>query len=371
MSPSRSSSPSPVVAVDRALSDLRRGGAVLITGDAPVLAAAAEAATPDLMPRLTALAGTPPALALTGRRAHVLGLTGDDSAPVVLVHHRDGWTAEQVQHHADPLTSHPDPVSGTRVSLPERDSPVAAAVQLAKHARLLPAALVAPVDTPTPAVLAAEHGLLTVTADQVLGHETRVAQGLSAVSEARVPLVDAENTRIIAFRPEDGGAEHLAIVVGPLRPAHAPVLVRLHSECFTGDLLGSMRCDCGDQLRGALRALAAEGGGVLIYLAQEGRGIGLVNKLRAYRLQDAGFDTIDANLQLGFDDDERVYLPAVEILRRLGVAQVRLLTNNPLKVEALRRHGLDVVERVRHAFPANGHNEPYLRAKAQRAGHLF
>src|SRR5204862_6110168 len=127
-----------------------------------------------------------------------------------------------------------------------------------------------------------------------------------------------------------------------------PVLTRLHSECFTGDLLGSLRCDCGDQLRGAIAEISRAGSGVLLYLAQEGRGIGLVNKLRAYQLQDAGFGTVDANEQLGFDGDERVYLPAAEMLRQLGFASVRLLTNNPAEVAALERYGIGIGERVPH-----------------------
>ena len=149
------------------------------------------------------------------------------------------------------------------------------------------------------------------------------------------------------------------------------MLARLHSECFTGDLLGSLRCDCGDQLRGAIAQINEAGGGVLLYLAQEGRGIGLVNKLRAYELQDSGFDTLDANLQLGFDDDERVYLPAAEMLRLLGISRIRLMTNNPAKVEGLARHAITVTERVPHIFPSNGHNALYLRTKATRSGHLF
>jgi GTP cyclohydrolase II len=185
-----------------------------------------------------------------------------------------------------------------------------------------------------------------------------------------VPLADAENARLVAFRPRDGGGEHLAIVIGAPDPADA-VLVRLHSQCFTGDLLASLRCDCGEQLRGAIAAIARAGGGVLLYLPQEGRGIGLVNKLRAYQLQDAGFDTLDANEQLGFDADERVYLPAAEMLRQLGFLQVRLLTNNPDKVAALERCGIRIVERVPHVFPANGHNERYLRTKATRSGHFL
>jgi GTP cyclohydrolase II len=162
----------------------------------------------------------------------------------------------------------------------------------------------------------------------------------------------------------------LAILIGSPDPA-TPVLVRLHSECFTGDLLASLRCDCGDQLRGAIAAIAQAGGGVLLYLAQEGRGIGLINKLRAYQLQDAGFDTLDANEQLGFDFDERVYLPAAEMLRQLGFATIHLLTNNPEKVAALERYGVSVAERVPHVFPSNGHNERYLRTKATRSGHFL
>jgi GTP cyclohydrolase II len=190
------------------------------------------------------------------------------------------------------------------------------------------------------------------------------------VAEARVPLAGAERTHVVAFRPTDGGQEHLAIVVGEPPPGE-PALVRLHSECFTGDLLGSLRCDCGDQLRGAVDEIARAGRGILLYLAQEGRGIGLVNKLRAYRLQDADADTVDANEMLGYDADERIYLPAAEMLRQLGFTRVRLMTNNPAKVDDLARSGIVVVERVPHAFPANGHNEFYLATKRRRSGHLL
>jgi GTP cyclohydrolase II len=246
-------------------------------------------------------------------------------------------------------------------------------VQLAKHARLLPAVIVATLDLPEKDDVVAwstRHDLLMVDAGDIFQYDNTAGRTLKAVSEARVPLADAENTRIIAFRPLDGGVEHLAIIIGEPDPTK-PVLARIHSECFTGDLLGSLRCDCGDQLRGAIAEIASGGAGILIYLAQEGRGIGLVNKLRAYQLQDQGFDTLDANEQLGFDADERVYIPAARMLRQLGFAKVRLLTNNPEKVAALSRWGVDVVERVPHAFPANKHNEQYLRTKATRGGHTF
>ena len=167
------------------------------------------------------------------------------------------------------------------------------------------------------------------------------------------------------------GAVHLALVSGELGDGDQ-VLTRVHSECVTGDALGSLRCDCGIQLRTALRAITAEGRGVLIYATgHEGRGIGLVNKLRAYRLQDEGFDTLEANERLGFARDERLYGIAARMLTLLGFNSVRLLTNNPLKVEALEVAGISVAERVPHAFPANTHNYDYLRTKAEKAGHLL
>ena len=251
----------------------------------------------------------------------------------------------------------------------------AAAVDLVKLARLLPAALSAPLDIPLgtpfdPRLWATGRGLRAVSTGEVAAYRHAAARTLAKVTESRLPLAGAEDTRIIAFRPHDGGIEHLALMIGQPDPDEA-VLTRLHSECFTGDLLGSLRCDCGDQLRGAVTAIAEAGAGLVLYLAQEGRGIGLVNKLRAYALQDRGADTLEANQQLGFDADERVYLPAAEMLRLLGIERVKLLTNNPEKVSALTRCGILVEDRVPHTFPSNQHNEVYLGTKARRFGHLF
>src|SRR6185437_11268514 len=162
----------------------------------------------------------------------------------------------------------------------------------------------------------------------------------------------------------DGGPEHYAIVIGQ-SSTQSPVLARLHSECFTGDLLGSLKCDCGEQLRGAIKEISNAGNGILLYLAQEGRGIGLINKLRAYRLQDQGFDTIEANERLGFEADERRYAIAARMLKLLGYNAVRLMTNNPDKVAALEAEGVKVTARVRHAFPHNAHNRAYLETKAK------
>ncbi len=371
--------PVSLLAVDRAVSEVRRGGFVAVRGGGgiAVLAQAAEAVTRDALARLTAIARSAPVVAVTARRAAVLGLA-ETVGKIVTLAGAEGLSAEVIRDLADPLSDDPlpDAVRG-KLTVAVRNTPTfdceSAAVALMKLARLLPSAVAARIADPTADDLAAwtaRHDLLLVDCGDIFQYDSTAARTLRAVGSARVPLIDTHETRIIAFRPLDGGLEHLAIVIGA--PAKdRPVLTRLHSECFTGDLLGSLRCDCGSQLQGAIKEIAAAGSGILIYLAQEGRGIGLVNKLRAYELQDRGFDTMDANEQLGFDADERVYLPAAQILRQLGFTRVRLMTNNPDKVAALGDCGIKVEERVPHAFPSNRHNEAYLRTKAARGGHVF
>jgi GTP cyclohydrolase II len=364
----------PLIAVDRALGELRRGGMAVISSGAPgtgthILVQAAEATTPHSLDQLATLAAAMPMLAITQRRAAALDLEAAHGR-VTALQVPDGMHAQDVRDIADPL-------SAISFRLPPFAAPataiepcLAAAVELTKLARLLPAALAAAIAVPAKDMQAwlAEHDLIAVSVADVVAYQENVARTLKPVSQARVPLAGAEDARVVAYRPSDGGIEHLAIVIGEPKE---PVLIRIHSECFTGDLLGSLRCDCGDQLRGAIQQISREGAGVLIYLAQEGRGIGLVNKLRAYQLQDDGADTVEANEQLGFDADERVYLPAAEVLKDLGFRRVRLMTNNPEKVTALAHFGIDVVERVPHAFAANPHNERYLATKAKKSGHLF
>jgi GTP cyclohydrolase II len=356
--------------VDHAIADLRRGEAILLShAGTSLVVEAAEWFTAAGLQRLARLTGGKLSLALTRRRAAALGLAEAPDTPggTVIIPIPEGSEVDFLRDLADPAAR----ANAAALAGPASVAPAAAdaAVELTKLARLLPAVVMGPVDARVAAELVGE-GIHALQAAEIPAYQARAAQSLRAVAEARVPLVDAENTKIIAFRPSDGGNGHIAILIGDPDPVK-PVLVRLHSECFTGDLLGSLRCDCGDQLRGAVAEIARTGSGVLLYLAQEGRGIGLVNKLRAYNLQDAGLDTFDANEQLGFDADERVYLPAAEMLRQLGFPRVRLLTNNPDKVAALIRCGIDVVERVPHVFPSNAHNARYLHAKATRHGHLL
>lgn len=271
--------------------------------------------------------------------------------------------AARIRAIADPTADLATPLKGpfeaVREDLPEA---FAASVKLAKLAGLLPAAIVRRAG--------AGGDAITVSVRDILSYEKDAAANLKLVTRARVPLEGAEQAELVAFRADDGAPENIAILINR-PPTPGPVLTRLHSECFTGDLLGSLKCDCGQQLRGAVETISKAGGGVLLYLAQEGRGIGLINKLRAYKLQDQGFDTIEANERLGFEADERLYAIAARMLALLGYKSVRLLTNNPAKVAGLEAAGIAVTQRVRHAFPANLHNRAYLKTKAEKAGHLF
>tara|TARA_Y100000782_G_scaffold55412_1_gene61492 strand:- start:10103 stop:11266 length:1164 start_codon:yes stop_codon:yes gene_type:complete len=365
-----------LVTVSRAVADLRRGEIVLVQGHDngeahSVAVIAAEPLSQHGLERLCDIAGndTAPAIVIPRVRAKSLGQACKDDPFIAFVSAtQSGVDANRLGEIANPLLD--------LDALPDGDwRPISmaehAAIRLAKLARLLPAVVTVPVSADQLETLARAQNLLVLQSESINGYENASAASLRQVSEARVPLEDAENVTVIAFRPEDGGQEHLAIVIDePVKDK--PVLIRLHSECFTGDLIGSLRCDCGPQLRGAISEIAKSGqGGIVLYLRQEGRGIGLVNKLRAYALQDRGFDTLDANEELGFDADERVYRPAAEMLRQMGFESVRLLTNNPEKLTGLESWGVTVSERVPHKFPSNGHNEFYLQTKKDRAGHLF
>jgi GTP cyclohydrolase II len=345
-------------AVLRAVDALRRGWPVRVRlrDGSALLVLATETAQREELDRWPGLC-----LILTARRGAALHLPlHDERALAVAVSPEDDLAilaslADATQDLARPLRG------------PWRTIPVpkgaAAALRLAKAARLLPSVF------SVPAGNGFADDAIEVESAAIERFESAEAASLRIVVEARLPTALAENGRLIAFRAEDGDGEHLAFIIGDPKP-HEPVLARLHSECFTGDLLGSLRCDCGEQLRGAIARMREEGG-ILLYLRQEGRGIGLLNKLRAYRVQDEGFDTLDANLRLGFEADERLFAPAARMLTLLGYRRVRLLTNNPDKVAGLAAEGIEVTERVPHAFPAHAHNEEYLRTKAKRSGHYL
>ncbi len=364
--------------VGRAAADLRRGLTVAIsdgTGGFAVMRAAenlSNAGLEELRGLGAEVEGAVAQILLTAQRAEVLHIVHRHEAAALPLEER--YDAASLNNLADPTSDLANPMRGPFSADKAAPAPAAlASISLCKHARLLPASVVVSGAKEVGAALrlwTEEHDVLSVAADDVEIFTATQARALRVVTSARVPLEGAENSRIVAFRPPDGGVEHLAIVVGD--PAtQDPVLTRIHSECFTGDLLGSLKCDCGEQLRGAIKQMGDQGGGVLLYLAQEGRGIGLINKLRAYQLQDQGFDTIDANERLGFEADERIFRPAAEMLRLLGFGKVRLMTNNPEKIDGLAASGIDVIERVEHSFPSNAHNEYYLSTKRRRSGHLL
>ncbi len=353
----------PAEMLARARADLRMGAPVVLeAGGTAALVVAAETITAERLADLRMIGEVD--LAVTSRRAETLKARAydEDLARIALPSDADlRW----VRATADPSADLDYPMKGPYRT---RRGGVAAvhraAIALCKQARLLPAALVvalqpgARVPAGVTVLAAAEVPPDHATADMV------------EVAAARVPLAVSEAGRVRVFRPLDAGEEHYAVEIGaPDRLK--PVLCRLHSACFTGDLIGSLKCDCGAQLRAALAQIGEEGAGVLLYLNQEGRGIGLANKLRAYALQDQGFDTVEANHRLGFEDDERDFRIGANMLKRMGFSQVRLMTNNPAKVAMMDSCGLQVVERVPLKVGLTPQNAGYLRTKAAKSGHLL
>jgi GTP cyclohydrolase II len=349
----------------RARADLRMGLPVVIEIDGVAgLVAAAETVT---RARLGDLRGFGPLrLAITPRRAETLKARAysDHVARIVVP---DDVDVDWIVGLADPKDDLMKPMKGPLMTERGGDESVArAAIALAKSAMLLPAALVVIVEDG--AAVAAQHGLTRV--DLTDRPDDPPLTALREIVSARVPLEVSDAGRLHIFRPEDGGEEHYAVEIG--RPDRSePVLARLHSACFTGDLLGSLKCDCGPQLRAALAAMGENGTGVLLYLNQEGRGIGLANKMRAYSLQDQGFDTVEANHRLGFEDDERDFRIGSEILAQMGFSAVRLMTNNPAKVAMMEANGIRVAERVPLQVGRGAHNTDYLDTKAAKSGHLL
>lgn len=347
-------------AAARAIDALRRGWPVNIASPAQAIAVLAIETADE--PRLAEFdpAGNADIL-LSPSRAETLHLTNQinaDPAHAVCVARQPWLTLPLARALADPALDLATPMKGP---FSTRPSPCPAlcdvALELARHAGLLPAFYVLPEPV--------SDGASLTAADLALHDD---ASRLAIVARARLPVDVAETAEIVAFRSPELALEHVALVIGT--PNGQPPLVRLHSECLTGDVLGSLKCDCGPQLDAALNLIAESGWGILLYLRQEGRGIGLINKLRAYELQDQGFDTVDANLRLGFAIDARDFGVAAQMLQLLGHQHIRLLTNNPAKAARLEAGGI-TVERVAHALPANPHNRAYLMTKRDRTGHTL
>ena len=344
-----------------AIDALRRGWPVAIAGaDGTLALLPIETADPV---RLTAFdaGGEAPVLISAGRAA-TLKLANQLDAAVpdapVLIERVPWLDFAMATALADPQFDLQTPLKGPFHAIHLNACKAgSAALRLARIAGVLPAFFARP----------GADAALVLTPGDIDAHED--AARLSFVTWAHLPVDGAESAEIVAFRTPEMPGEHVALLIGA--PNGQPPLVRLHSECLTGDVLGSLKCDCGPQLHAAIRAIEASGWGILLYLRQEGRGIGLVNKLRAYALQDQGFDTVDANTRLGFAVDSRNFAVAARMLALLGQQRVRLLTNNPEKAAQLEAAGITVVERAPHVLPANPFNERYLATKRDRTGHQF
>lgn len=340
----------------RALDALQRGWPVAIAGDGGTLVVVAvetSAERPDGTVSLLISEARAATLKLANQRA-----AASPDAPVCIAARADLTPAEAMAV-ADPARDLEFPLKGP-FRAEELNAPDAAraAMHLARIAGLLPAFYI---------LSEAPEGADRIEADDVAEFDSPARLAIAA--RARLPVAASEAGEIIAFRAMDDAREHVALVIG--NRAGTPPLVRVHSECLTGDIFGSLKCDCGPQLAGALAAMAAGDWGVLLYLRQEGRGIGLVNKLRAYQLQDQGFDTVDANNRLGLPTDARDFGLAARMLALLGVPRIRLLTNNPDKVSSLGEHGVEVVERIPLAIEPNRFNARYLTTKRDRTGHAL
>ncbi len=297
-----------------------------------------------------------PKLLLSSRRASALGF--DTNMPIAI-----SLTDDTSPDSLLALIVDPD-VDDVPKADPAGDAAVAA-IQLAKLAQGLPAVLAVDASIATTAQF--DPPLIAIEAEAVARYRRDIIRTLRIMGEAPIPLNTGTRTRFVAFS-DALGETSVAIIVGEPN-FEEPVPVRLHSACLTGDVFGSRRCDCGDQLRLSITRLDDIGGGIILYLAQEGRGLGLGNKLRTYQLQDAGLDTVDANTTLGFDDDERDYGVAARMLEMLGCRRIVLLTNNPAKLDGLAKAGIEITDRMPIEAPITAENARYLAAKAARAGH--
>ncbi len=358
--------PTIIERLTRARGDLRMGvPVVLCLGPQAALVLAVEGLTPARLADLRTLGQ--PELAITARRAETLKARAYDGdlARLALPEAADlPWILAM----ADPVDDLRVPMKGPFHAIRDGAADLhRAAIQLAKSAHLLPAALVVPLANAVDLAVTANLTLIDLA---LAAPELSRSSPMTEVVSARLPMAAASAGRVHIFRPENGGEEHYAIEIG--QPDRAlPVLARLHSACFTGDVLDSLKCDCGPQLRAALTQMGQTGAGVLLYLNQEGRGIGLANKMRAYSLQDQGFDTVEANHRLGFEDDERDFRIGATLLRALGFGAVRLLTNNPRKINMMQDAGISVTERVPLHVGVTEQNAGYLATKAAKSGHIL
>jgi GTP cyclohydrolase II len=358
----------------RAIADLRRGVPVVFRGQSGYAAMVkpAEQVSEDSLREMVNETMAQPYLLITATRARTIGLKPKDNVVACSILLSDRFSPEEILQLIGDLPLQIDPSEMT--VLPETEDSVAHVVlMLMRSARLMPAALAAPIADSDPKTLArwaSDSGYTLVLENSIKSFEETSASLLREAARAKLPIKAAPDSEIAIFQPKDGGTEHFVLIISGGDKAKTP-LVRIHSQCITGDLLGSLKCDCGDQLQMAIQQIADAGGGLVVYLAQEGRDIGLVNKLRAYALQDRGFDTVDANHAIGFETDHRFYLPAATMLKALGHDKIKLLTNNPDKISQIESCGITVTDRIALETTRNPFNEDYMEVKKQKTGHML
>ena len=364
--------------IERAISELRRGGKVVIAdnnNNLSILITPAELVKDDTIDQFSNLAKSRPNILLSANRCKAIGINTNNKPCSILINKK--WNPSDIMSICLPLSDQERPeISGV---IPESTSGIASsALLLLRQARLLPAAIISlvsyiPLDNVKDWCF--KNNLIHVDLEEILIYEQATADSLIMEVKANVPIAHTDNCEIIVFRPRDGGHEHFCLIFGKTRKiqksSRTNPLVRIHSQCITGDILDSLKCDCGNQLKNSIKMMADADEGVLIYLSQEGRDIGLLNKLRAYSLQESGMDTVQANENLGFNDDERLYYPAKQILSQLKINHVRLITNNPKKVNHLNNLGINVTERIPIKIKPNKHNKNYLYTKSKKSGHLL
>ena len=349
--------------IARIRSDFRMGVAVaFLSGEEKWLVAPAETITLSRFSGMRKLG--PIELAITDWRAQTLSTWATDGDIARLAIPEDKGL-DWIHSVSDPSDDFNGPLKGPFTPIFGGKADVhRAGLAICKMAHLIPSAIAVNVSNQD------IKGFDFIDLEKISSLILNPSSQLTEVSAANVPLQVSEASRVHVFRPQDGGEEHYAIEIGNPDREKA-VLSRLHSACFTGDLIGSLKCDCGHQLKAALEAISSDGAGVLLYMNQEGRGIGLANKMRAYALQNQGFDTVEANHRLGFEDDERNFKLGAEILRLMGFNSVRLMTNNPAKVISMESAGVNVSERVALKVGSNPLNQKYLDTKAKKSGHLL
>jgi 3,4-dihydroxy 2-butanone 4-phosphate synthase/GTP cyclohydrolase II len=394
--------------IEQAIEDLKNGKIVIVADDEDRenegdLVCAAELVTPEMVNFMALHGRGLICLALTSERCEQLGLpqmaerNTEEQATAFTVsidaERRFGVTtgisaadrATTIHVAINPATvptdlrrpGHIFPLRARAGGVLQRVGQTEASVDLARLAGLVPAGVICEILNPDGTMarrpelerFAREHGLTFVTVAQLVAYRLRIEQLVHRVAEARLPTEFGE-FKIIAYRNDVDRAEHVALVMGEVH-GEPNVLVRMHSKCLTGDVFGSQRCDCGHQLHAAMATVGREGKGAIVYLDQEGRGIGLLNKIRAYALQDSGADTVQANQRLGFAPDLRNYGIGAQILRDLGLSSIRVMTNNPRKLVGLEGYGLEIVERVPLIASPTTENQGYLNVKRDKLGHLL